>query len=122
MGVEGYCRTDVQRIRGEREVAKYVAKYVGKPEANRSLVIASKLNTMGRAWGFHRPELIPWCVRQADHHWTDEEIDLLEHAAAMKIPFFPMGTRSGFSLFGPVVKKVVAEIRARRVDNGEVES
>lgn len=116
LSVSGPLRVDVQRIRGEREVAKYVAKYVGKKEDDRTLVIASYLNTVGRAWGFHRPSLIPWCVRTWDLHHTEEEIALLENAAASKIPYFPKGTRSGFTLFGPIVKKVTEEIRARRLD------
>lgn len=114
--VDGYVRTEVKRIRGERDVARYVAKYVGKREVDRSLVIASKLNTDGRAWGFHRPELIPWCVRTWDLRFTDEEIALLERGAASKIPYFPVGTRSGFTLFGPVVKQLMEEIRLRRLD------
>lgn len=116
LGVDTYVRTEVERIQNKRDTAKYVAKYVGKKEVDRSLVIASYLNTTGRAWGFHRPELIPWCVRTWDLHHTEEEIELLENAAAMKIPYFPKGTRSGFTLFGPVVKKVTEEIRARRLD------
>lgn len=116
LSVSGPLRVDVQRIRGEREVARYVAKYVGKKEENRTLVIASYLNTTGRAWGFHRPSLIPWCQRVWDWQHTEAEIDLLENAAASKIPYFPRGTRSGFTLFGPVVKQVTEEIRLRRLD------
>lgn len=107
---------DVQRIRGQRDVAKYVAKYAAKVNPAHKLVIASYLNIEGRHWGIHRPDLIPWCVRTWDLRYTPDEIALLENAAASKIPYFPKGTRSGFSLFGPVVKKVVAEIRARRID------
>lgn len=113
---DGYVRTEVQRIENERDVAKYVGKYIGKPEEDRSLVIASKLNTVGRAWGFHRPSGIPWCQRTSEWALTQEEIDLLENAACSKIPYFPRGTRSGFSLFGPIVKKVMEEIRLRRID------
>jgi hypothetical protein len=116
LGVNGYLRTEAKRIENERDVARYVAKYIGKQEEDRSLVIASYLNTVGRAWGFHRPELIPWCVRTWDLNCTEDEIALLENAAASKIPYFPTGTRSGFSLFGPIVKKVMEEIRLRRID------
>lgn len=113
---DGYLRTEVERIRGQRDVAKYAAKYCAKVNPDHSLVIASYLNIEGRHWGIHRADLIPWCVRTWDLRFTPDEIELLENAAATKIPYFPKGTRSGFSLFGPVVKKVVAEIRARRVD------
>jgi len=105
-----------QRIKGQRDVAKYVAKYAAKlPEAS-SLVIPSYLNIEGRHWGIHRPDLIPWCVRGFDLRYTPDEIALLENAAATKIPFFNKNTRTGFSLFGPVVKKVTEEIRLRRLD------
>jgi len=115
--VDGVLRTDVRKINGQRDVAKYVAKYAAKPEEDRSLVIASYLNTTGRHWGIHRRDKIPWCVRCWDLRMTPEEIALLENAAASKIPYFPKGTRSGFSLFGPVVKIVSEEIRLRRLDS-----
>jgi len=116
LAVDGALRTDVRRIKGQRDVAKYVAKYAAKAEVDRSLVIASYLNTTGRHWGIHRRELIPWCVRCWDLRMSPDEIALLENAAASKIPYFPKGTRSGFSLFGPVVKVVMEEIRLRRLD------
>lgn len=116
LGVDGALRTDVRRIKGQRDVAKYVAKYAAKVNPERSLVIASYLNIEGRHWGIHRGDLIPWCVRTWDLRFTPDEIALLENAAASKIPYFPKGTRTGFSLFGPVVGKVMEEIRARRVD------
>jgi len=116
LAVDGYLRTEVQAIKGQRDVAKYVAKYAAKmPEAS-SLVIPSYLNIEGRHWGIHRPDLIPWCVRGFDLRYTPDEIALLENAAASKIPFFNKGTRTGFSLFGPVVKVLSEEIRLRRLD------
>lgn len=113
---DGPPRVDVQRIRGQRDVAKYVAKYAAKVNPAHNLVIASYLNIQGRHWGIHRADLIPWCVRTWDLRYTPEEIALLENVAASKIPYFPKGTRSGFSLFGPIVKKVTDEIHARRID------
>ncbi len=117
LAVDGALRTDVRRIKGQRDVAKYVAKYAAKMPESSSLVIASYLNIEGRHWGIHRSDLIPWCVRTWDLRYSPEEIELLENAAASKIPYFPKGTRSGFSLFGPIVKVVTEEIRLRRLDN-----
>jgi hypothetical protein len=116
LGAVGALRTDVRRIKGQRDVARYVAKYAAKVNPDRSLVIPSYLNIEGRHWGIHRPDLIPWCVRGFDLRYTPDEIELLENAAASKIPYFNKGTRTGFSLFGPVVKKVSEEIHLRRLD------
>jgi len=119
LAVDGVPVCYVQRIRGQRDVAKYVCKYAAKPVDASLLVVPSYLNITGRHWGIHRPSLIPWCERRTDFRLTPAEMRLLENAAATKIPYFLKGTKTGFCLFGPVVKQVMEEIRLRRLDNGK---
>jgi len=119
LGAVGYVRTDVQRIRGGRDVAKYVSKYCSKKAESSSLVNASYLNAPGRHWGIHRRELIPFADRFLLSNLTPEEIHLAENAACMTFKFFTRGTEQGFCLFGRNGKKVGEEILLRHIDNGK---
>lgn len=119
LGAVGYVRTEVKRIQGGRDVAKYVSKYCSKKAEASSLVNTSYLNAPGRHWGIHRRELIPFADRFLMTNLTAEEIRLVENAACMTFKFFTRGTEQGFSLFGKNGKKIGAEILLRHIDNGK---
>jgi len=119
LGAVGNVRTDVQKIRGGRDVAKYVSKYCSKKPESSSLVNTTYLNAPGRHWGMHRRTLIPFANRFLLSSLSAEEIRLAENAACMTFKFFTRGTDQGFSLFGPNGKKVGEEILLRHIDNGK---
>jgi len=119
LGAVGYVRTEVQKIRGGRDVAKYVSKYCAKKPEVSSLVNTSYLNAPGRHWGIHRRELLPFGFKFVMSRLTPDEIRLLENAACMTFKFFTRGTGQGFCLFGPNGKKIGEQILHRHVDNGK---
>jgi hypothetical protein len=112
----GPLDTKVQRIDAKKDVAYYVAKYAGKRSAPVvNLDIASYLNT-GRAWGIHRRELLPWHDRHVCRVSDGRHIDLLENAACMTFKYFTRGAQEGFSLFGPLAKKVIDQMYNTALD------
>jgi hypothetical protein len=119
LGAVGYVRTEVKGIRGGRDVAKYVSKYVSKKAENGSLVNSTYLNAPGRHWGIHRRDLIPFGNRIVMAQLTQEEIRLAENAACCTFRFFTRGADQGFALFGVNGKKIGEEILLRRIDNGK---
>jgi hypothetical protein len=116
LSVDGPLATDVRKIRGGKSVAMYVAKYCSKPnDKSLSLDIASYLNT-GRAWGVHRRELIPLHERHVNRICTTSQIELLENGASSTFKFFLRGADEGFSLFGPIAKKVLDQLFNTQLD------
>lgn len=56
---EGPLATDVKRMDSGEHAAFYLAKYLSKRQEVPSLDYAAYLTKPGRAWGFHRENLIP---------------------------------------------------------------
>jgi len=67
----GPLATDVKRMDSGEHAAFYLAKYLSKRESSPSLDYVSYLTKPGRAWGFHRPQLLPY-------HPTDSFVGLTE--------------------------------------------
>jgi len=114
--VRGALSTDVDRIRGGRMVAKYVTKYCSKPMENCSLDNASYLNRLGRHWGIHRRELIPFCNRWVIPFLDPHDVQLAENAGCQVFKYFTRNSGQGFSLFGHLAEKVGQELFARMLD------
>jgi len=110
VAAENSLATDVQKISGAKSVAKYVSKYCAKLPESLSLDIVSYLNVKGRHWGILRRNLVPWHERHVFRVSELRHQRLLENAAAMVIPWFVRDSGEGFSLFGPIAEKVIAEI------------
>jgi len=119
LGAVGYVRTETKRIKGGRDVAKYVSKYCSKKAESSSLVNTTYLNAPGRHWGIHRRGLIPFANRFVMTALDDEEIRLMENGACATFKYFTRGTGQGFSLFGQYGKRIGEEILTRRIDNGK---
>lgn len=118
LAVDGPLATDVQRIKGGRDVGKYVTKYCAKLPDKPSLDNASYLNTTGRHWGVHRKYLIPWSDRFVMKFLSPDEIKLCENAACMTFAYFTREVDQGFSLIGKLGKQVGEEILTRHIDKG----
>lgn len=114
----GKLRTEVKRIKGTHDVARYTAKYCGKLSASSSLVDASYLNSLGRHWGIHRKELIPWHNRFVLFGCDEADKRLLENVAAHTFRFFTPNVDQGFSLLGGMAKKVGGILIDRAIDDG----
>lgn len=72
---DGYVRTEVKRMNNGEHAAFYLAKYLSKVDASPSLVNAAYLSNPGRAWGFHRPALIPRHPLESVIGLTDRQYD-----------------------------------------------
>lgn len=59
LGTTGALCTDVKRMRSGEHAAFYLAKYLSKPRHPSSLDYGLYLNKPGRAWGWHRKDLVP---------------------------------------------------------------
>lgn len=106
LAVVGPLATDVQRIKGGSAVGKYVTKYCAKLPDAPSLDSASYLNSLGRHWGIHRRDLIPWSQRHVFWNLSAEQIRFAENAACMTFRYFAREARQGFCIFGDNAKKI----------------
>lgn len=104
IGKDGYVRTEVQRMRSERECGSYVAKYCAKSEDS-SLVNAAYLNSRqpGRHWGIHRKNLLSMHSETTARVATGPLEDELRKIAGEKFPHV-LKERCSFTLMGNVVK------------------
>jgi len=116
LGVSTYLRTEVKRIKGARDAAKYVSKYAAKLPDDRSLVNCSYLNTKGRHWGILRKEQIPWHERFVIPCLDASDVRLCEGVASGVFPYFTRGTGQGFSLFGGKAADLGTILFARMID------
>jgi hypothetical protein len=107
LNAEGRLITWIDGISSAAKTARYIAKYCAKAVETSVLDNASYLNTSGRHWGMHRRDQIPWADRWVCRLVDDRQLEVCENAAAMTFPFFNKGVRQGFSLFGPIAKKVI---------------
>jgi hypothetical protein len=113
----GYLRTEVKRLKNERQAGYYVSKYCGKDDES-SLVIGVYHNIPGgRQWGMLRKHLLPV------HPWRDIVIadgSLAEFAYNMALEDRPKlnewGTPS-FTLLGPLADKIAGIIFRNGVDD-----
>lgn len=118
LAVDGPLATDVQRIKGGRDVGRYVTKYCSKMPEKSSLDNASYLNSLGRHWGIHRRDLVPWSQRFVMTFLSADEIRLAENAACMTFRYFTRDAGQGFSIFGDNGRKVGEIILDRHIDKG----
>jgi len=116
LGVSTYLRTEVKRVRGAKNAAKYVSKYAAKACDDHSLVNCSYLNTLGRHWGVLRREQIPWHERFVIPCLDAEDIRVAEGVASGVFSYFTRGTSQGFSLFGDAGDRLGQILFARMID------
>lgn len=119
LNADGPLITWIDGISSGRKAARYVTKYCSKVPDASVLDDASYLNTVGRHWGMHRKELIPFAWRHHIPFLDDRSIQIAENLAAMTFRFFTRGTSVGFSIFGANAKKVGEEIFLRDIDKNE---
>jgi len=116
LNVQGFVAINVQRIKGGKMVAKYVTKYCSKQMEGALLDNASYLNRLGRHWGIHRRERIPFCNRWVIPFLASDDIQLAENAGCQVFKYFTRNAGQGFSLLGPLAEKVGQELFARMLD------
>jgi len=116
LAVDGPLATDVQKIKGGKMVARYVSKYCAKMPDKCSLDNASYLNSLGRHWGIHRRDKIPFAERFVIPCLNASDIRLAENAGCMVFRYFTRETGQGFSLFGDLAEKVGEDLFERMID------
>lgn len=104
IGTNSYVRTEVQRMRSEKECGSYVAKYCAKVEDS-SLVNAAYLNNResGRHWGIHRKNLLPLHPERTARMATGPLEEELRKIAGERFPHV-LRERCSFTLMGNIVK------------------
>jgi hypothetical protein len=111
LGHVGPLATDVRKATDGRHAARYIAKYVAKLETV-SLDVASYLNRVtGRAWGWKRPELVPWARCQMI---VDVSPALVEEATRLASEVWRgihPDAPGSFTLFADTAKAIFAKLR-----------
>jgi len=117
LAVDGHLATDVRRIKGGKMVGKYVTKYCSKAPDADSVLNTSYLNSLGRHWGLHRRNRIPFCMRIVVPRMSEEQVRFAENAACMTFRYFTRGVEQGFSIFGDNGRKAGEIILSIPVDH-----
>lgn len=104
IGREDYCRTEIRRCTKDQHILSYMAKYISKNACVLSLVKAYISQQLGRAYGWLRPESIPWHSPIAFHKLSDAQWDDLERLANEQLPWWTPGQKSSFTLCGRVAE------------------
>jgi hypothetical protein len=116
LGAVGPLATDVRAANNGLHAAKYIAKYVSKLDQG-SLDIAAKVNNQpGRAWGFKRPQLIPW---DTERWLVDVPTALVKQAqdtAAELYEGIDTTSPGGFTLFAATAGAIFNELRKLSMD------
>lgn len=98
--------TWVQRIVGEQGVVKYVCKYMSKSGSLARTAYLSNPLLTGRAWGWHRPSLLPMHPVEFDCKLTQEQVQHAQALATSEFHSYDAENMGGFTLFGEVNKKL----------------
>lgn len=106
LGWQGYVRTEVKAMFGEKQAGYYLAKYCGKKGnaglGNCSLVYAAYLRTLppGRVWGITRKSSLPMCAEHSVRFAPNPDADLIyDHLLGDRKKLNPIGTGS-FTILG----------------------
>lgn len=118
IGADGYCRTDVRKIRTAEHAARYVSKYAAKLPEDLSLVNTSKISVEGRHWGIHRRNLVPWYPQNILCDAPKWAVRLAENGASTVFRYFTRDVDQGFCLFGDVARKLGQHIFDQAIARG----
>lgn len=118
LGYRGHLATDVRRLSNRRMHEVYIAKYCAKVAASSSLDYVSYLNSPGRQWGVHRPELLPFHQKVEFDEVGPQTVDVLRRLASNLLPYYSYGEDAGFRLFGLNGRSVADTILRLALDDG----
>jgi len=120
MAWEGYSRNDVRPMKDGLHAALYAAKYMAKNDEDSILVNLPYLTKPGRMWGWHRPELIPYCHETTMSGITPETFrEMLQTACCIRGKTLESDLE-GQTCIGPIadaVKEAVLKIALDREVN-----
>jgi len=94
-------------LTGPAGAAKYISKYVSKPDALGIVPYVNKRITPGKAWAMTRREEIPRHRVSVCRILTDDEIEQVQGLAELSRPNYDPRHDGGFVLFGPVNAKII---------------
>lgn len=106
LGVKGPVVAWIDGVTSGQKVARYVSKYCSKLPESSVLDNASYLNKLGRHWGIHRRDKVPFYPRLVVPFLDQDEQNLADNLGAMTFRYFNRGAQIGFSCFGKNALKV----------------
>jgi hypothetical protein len=112
----GYCRTEIGRMRKSSSIRLYLAKYISKEAISPSLVYAAYGETLGKAYGWLRPEAIPMCPVREYTTLTAGQIRLLMSLAGEQLPWLSKAPVQSWTALGALAQDVDRILRGERLD------
>jgi len=110
IGYNAYCRTEVRRIKNEKQAGYYTSKYTSKVPDD-SLVIASYLSkNPGRHWGILRKDLLPLHPERVSANPECRRLNLARDIALQGRPQINEWGNESFKLLGPLAVVVAGVI------------
>ena len=113
IGETVYARTQTKRLDKRKAAQLYLAKYISKNACSCSLVNAAYHNSIGRQYGWLRPEEIPKHTSLEFSRLDNETRRRITQLADEQLPWLPSGTDQSFTLMGQTA------IDAGRILQGE---
>lgn len=107
---EGPLATDVKRMDSGEHAAFYLAKYLSKRTDDPSLDYAPYLTKPGRAWGVHRPGLIPYSPVETIADLTAEQFDAIRNICRKQWSRAGAHVLTSFTLLGAKAEAAKKEI------------
>jgi len=118
LGYNKYINVHSINLVGAAGAAKYISKYVSKPDTLGIVPYVNKRITPGKAWDMTRRPLIPWYDVSICRLLTDDQVAELQQLAVLAIPGYDPRSDGGFSLFGPDNAKVIGYWYGNGIDKG----
>lgn len=113
IGAKGHVNTDVKRLGDKRHHAVYIAKYAAKVDPLLSLDSLANLNNLGRHWGVHRRNQIPWHKTTVYDGLNDQQIERLKQIGYDTFAWYGEYAELGYTAFGVLgnrLRQAVCEI------------
>lgn len=117
LSYDDYIDTHSKEIYGAEGAAKYISKYMSKPDSLGIVQYHNKRVTPGRAWGINRPNAVLWHPVSVCRELTGDEVAEVQQLAAMKFSWYDPEQDGGFSIFGQETAKILEAWYGNSLDN-----
>lgn len=118
---EGYCRTEILQLKGEKQAGYYVAKYCAKTDEGSLVNDAYPGAIDGRHWGVIRKPLLDRYPETVLENSTPEQIAYCQLLARIVWPSNDIRPDESFSLMASGLHKKLRVLRSLGIDgDGEI--
>jgi len=107
LSYDEYVDVDSKDIYGAEGAAKYISKYVSKPDALGIVPYVNKRVQPGKAWSINRSSSIKRHPITVCRMLTDDEVAEVQQLAVLKMPNYDPTRDGGFTLFGEDTAKII---------------